>query len=263
MRRLLALTGSNPAVRARALWGAYWLALHQLDHEEARSLCTELLELATSRQDQLGRRNALTGLGMASLFEGAYEEALPMFKEALELARAAGDRWILATSTFNLAHALVEVGRREEGDALLEEARRMYLAVGDSAFAARMLLYLARTSVVGGDIGKAGRLVLEATDAFSGLGEAWGQVECLEVGSAVLAGRGRDLAAAAALGAARVAHERLGTAQLPPDAALLAPILETASSRAGPAWGDSLAQGAQLPVRDAIAEMVDALISNP
>ena len=186
-----------------------------------------------------------------------------MFREALELARAAGDRWILATSTFNLAHALVNVGRREEGEALFEEARRMYLAVGDTAFAARMLLYLARTSVVGGDFGKARQLVLEATDAFSGLGEAWGQVECLEVGSAVLAGRGRDQAAAAALGAARVAHERLGTAQLPPDAALLEPLLETARSRTGLAWEDSLAQGAQLPLEEAIAEMLDALVSGP
>jgi len=263
MGRLLALPGSSPAVRARALWGAYWLALHQLDHDQARSLCTELLELAEALKDQLARRNALTGLGMASLFEGAYKEALPMFREALELARAAGDRWILATSTFNLAHALVEVGRREEGDALFEEARQMYLAVGDTAFAARMLLYLARTSVVGGDLGKARGLVLGATDAFSGLGEAWGQVECLEVGSAVLAGRGRDLAAAAALGAARVAHERLGTAQLPPDAALLEPLLETARSRTGLTWEDSLAQGAQLPLGDAIAEMVDALVSDP
>lgn len=259
MGRLLALPGSSPTVRARALWGAYWLALHQLDHEEARSLCTELLELADALKDKLARRNALTGLGMAGLFEGAYEEALPMFMEALQLARAAGDRWILATSTFNLAHALVDAGRRGEGDALFEEARRMYLAVGDTAFAARMLLYLARTSVVGGDFAKASRFVLEATDAFSALSEAWGQVECLEVGSAVLAGLGRDQAAAAALGAARVAHERLGTAQLPPDAALLAPFLETARSRAGLAWEDGLAQGAQLPLGDAMAEMVDAL----
>ena len=261
MRRLLALPGSSSTVRARALWGAYWLALHQLDHGEARSLCTELLKLADALGDKLARRNALTGLGMASLFEGAYGEALPMFTEALELARATGDRRILATSTFNLAHALVHVGRREEGVALFKEARREYLAVGDTAFAARMLLYLARMSVVGRDFGTARRLVLDATDTFSGLGEVWGQVECLEVGSAVLAGRGRDLAAAAALGAAHVAHERLGTAQLPPEAVLVEPLLEAASSRTGLAWEDGLAQGAQLPLGDAVAEMVDALLS--
>lgn len=259
LRRLLALPGSSPAVRARALWGGYWLALHQLDHGEARSLCSELLELSEALDDRLARRNALTGLGMADLFEGAYEEALPLFTEALELARAAGDRWILATSTFNLAHALVDAGRRDEGAALLEQARRIYVAVGDTAFAERMRLYLARTSIVGGDLGTAARLLLEATEAFSSLGEAWGQVECLEVGGAVLAGLGRDQAAAAALGAAAAAHERLGTAELPPDAALLAPFVEAARVRAGPAWEEGLAQGAQLPIGDAIAEMVDAL----
>jgi len=100
---------------------------------------------------------------------------------------------------------------------------------------------------------------------FTGLIREVGDVVSIEGGAAGvrLVISAPETAAAAALGAARVAHERLGTAQLPPDAALLEPLLETARSRTGLAWEDSLAQGAQLPLGDAIAEMVDALVSDP
>ena len=263
LRRLLSLPGAGGAVRARALWGAIWLALHQRDALEARSLSSDLLELAGATGDGLARRNALTGLGMVARYEARHRESLPLFREALELARQAGDPWILATSTFNVAQPLLEIGARAEAMELLSDARRRYLELGDAGFAARMLLYEALAALMGSDRSLAASRVLEAANVFRALDEAWGQVECLELGSAVLAEFGQDEAAAAASGAARAAHRSLGTAQLPPDAMALAPYLERPRKRSETAWEAAFRAGGEAPLGEAVADLELLLRSLP
>ena len=258
-RRLLALPNSSPPVRARALWGASWLALHQQDREESRRLSSELLDLATATGDPSARRNALTGLGMVARYEGRSEESLPMFREAVDLAHEAGQAWIIATSIFNVGQPLLETGRLGEGEQLIEDARQRYLELGDLGFAARMRLYLARSALLLGELDRASREVLEAALVFQDLGEPWGQVECLEVGAAVLAARGLDEPAARAVGAAGAAHQLLGSAQLLPDAVLMGPILDGARGRAGDGWESWLGAGGTIPLEDALDELLGQL----
>jgi predicted ATPase/DNA-binding XRE family transcriptional regulator len=258
-RRLLNLPDASAGVRARALWGASWLALHQQDKDESRSLNEELLDLAIQTEDDLARRNALTGLGMVLRYEDRAGESLPLFREAVELARQAGDPWILATSIFNVGQPLLEIGALAEGEELLEDARRRYLELGDAGFAARMLLYRARAAVLSAEPSRAARLVLEAAETFGGLGEQWGQVECLEVGAAVLALVGRDEAAAAALGTAGALHALLGSAPLGPDAKVVAPFLDAARQRAGAAWETAWSAGAEVPLNEALAGVISEL----
>jgi tetratricopeptide (TPR) repeat protein len=256
LRRLLALPGASDPVRARALWGASWLALHQLDSASARSLSSELLELATRTADPLARRNALTGLGMAAAHEGRYAESLALVEEALELARVAGDPRILATSVFNRAHALLENGRRADSAREFEDARRRYLKLGDTAFAARMQLNQVLLTM-DSDPGRAASLLVDAVSTFRGLDEAWGQVESLEVGVALLAASGRIEAAALAAGAAEAAHQRLGTAQLPADRMLHSRYLEPATATR--VWEDSFGAGRDTELDDAVSALLRAI----
>lgn len=255
-RRLLALPGGTAPVRARALWGASWLALHQQDKDESRSLNEALLELATQTGDGLARRNALTGLGMVLRYEGKPDESLPLFREAVELAREAGDPWIHATSIFNVGQPLLETGALAEGEQLLEDARRRYLELGDAGFAARLLLYRARAAVLAREPGRAAAHFVGAADTFTELGEQWGLVECLEVGAAILALVGRDNAAAAALGTAGALHASLGSAPLGPDAQLVEPIFEAARTRSGPAWPAAAAAGAERSLGEALELLI-------
>lgn len=259
-RALLALPAGSPVVRARALWGASWLAMHQQDEDEARRLSEELLELSAATGNPLARRNALTGLGMVAGHEGRYAEALPIFQEALEFARAAGDPWILATSIFNVGHALIEVGRLSEGEQVLEDARQRYEGLGDFGFAARMLCYEARAALLRGEGERAAGLMVKAAETFRGLDEPWGQVECLEVGAACLAVSGSDEAAAAALGAAGAAHARLGSAQLRTDAVVMEDILAAARGRSGGrAWEQAVAAGQEVSLEEALDQVLGEL----
>ncbi|GAC1614549.1 MAG: tetratricopeptide repeat protein [Candidatus Dormibacteraceae bacterium] len=261
LRRLLSQPGAGDAVRARAFWGAIWLALHQQDAPEARALSSELLELAGATGDGLARRNALTGLGMVERYEGRYQESLPLFREALDLARRVADPWILATSIFNVAQPLLEIGARVEALELFSDARRRYLELGDAGFAARMLLYEAQAALAESDGRAAADRILEAAEVFRGLNEAWGQVECLELGSAVLAEFGEVEAAAVAAGAAQAAHRRLGTAQLPPNAVAMAVYLERARNRSEWAWNEAFLAGAEMQLEKAVDDLLLAVRS--
>lgn len=257
--RLLEMPHGAQDVRARALWGASWLALHQQDKEDARRWSEELLRLAEATGGKLARRNALTGLGMVARFEGREEASLPLFREAEKLAREAGDPWIHATSIFNVGQPLQALGRLAEAAQAFEDARGRYLALGDAAFAARMRLYQAMRALLAGDAARARDEVVQAAGVFSGLGEPWGQVECLEVGAATLALLRRDVAAAAALGAAAAAHQVLGSAQLGPDGALMAPFIEDARARGEDGWASTMAAGSSLTLEEAVSNLLGDL----
>ena len=258
-RRLLAAPPGSPAVRARALWAASWLALHQQDHAESRRLNEELLSLATKTGDQLARRNALTGLGMVLRAEGAAAASLPLFREALELATRAGDRWILATSIFNVAQPLLETGAFVEGEEMLEEARHRYLELGDLGFAARMLLYRSQSAIRLDETDRAAAHVAEAARTFVGLDEPWGQVECLEMAGVILAAAGREEAGAAALAKARATRALLGSAQLGPDARIVEEVVTAARLRSGDRWRAASTAGEQKPLDAALAAALGEL----
>jgi len=77
LREALALDSGPPRLRARALWGAAWLASHQGDADEVERLSEELFELSGNDPDPLERRNALTVVGIAAMGRGRFADALP------------------------------------------------------------------------------------------------------------------------------------------------------------------------------------------
>jgi tetratricopeptide (TPR) repeat protein len=119
------LLPSTDGERAKALWGAGWLAFHQADYEEAGTLSVEALALARRTGDPIDTRNALAVRGMVAMAQERYAEALKSFEEGLELCRSAEPGWLLATSLLNLATATMHAGdldRAEEGSMRLSSS---------------------------------------------------------------------------------------------------------------------------------------------
>ena len=85
----------SPAVRAKALDGAAWLAVMQGDYEAGDRYASESLALARSLGDVRRIVTALSSLGAVEIHRGNYDRARDLCNEALTHARAAGDEvWI-------------------------------------------------------------------------------------------------------------------------------------------------------------------------
>jgi predicted ATPase len=100
--------------RAKALWGAGWLAYDRGDYADTAVLAGQLLDLSRRTGDPAHRRNALTLQGMTRMAAGRYEAAVTSFENALDSARKTDSGWLHATSLFNLALRSPTPGSRIE-----------------------------------------------------------------------------------------------------------------------------------------------------
>ena len=244
LRRSLALTGGTIGTRARALWGAAWLAYHQDDFEQASAYGRDLDVLAADTVDPVVRRNALTIPGIVAMARGRYNDARDLFERAADTLRPIGQNWLFATSLLNLGSAWVRVDpARARG--VLEQARDLYERLGDRAFAARASIQIAFVSMAEKNFAEAATLVGEGLQAFSESEDPWGTAESLEAMSGVLAARGRTEETAVLAGAARTIRSTIAVRPHPFDAAWIGPYIEKARASADPVvWQEWLEDGA-------------------
>ena len=95
--------------RARALWGASWLAFQQDDLRAARRYSNELLAVTLDDETSLARRHALTVHAVILMAEGEYEAALAPLERCLGISESSESSWFIATSQVNLALALLHL----------------------------------------------------------------------------------------------------------------------------------------------------------
>jgi predicted ATPase/DNA-binding XRE family transcriptional regulator len=112
-----------PPARAKALWGAGWLAYNQGDFRDTAALGESLLELYARTGSPLDERNGLTLRGMSAMADGRHQDAIECFERALEICRELQPGWLLATSALNLGAAALHAGDLTRADALFAEAR--------------------------------------------------------------------------------------------------------------------------------------------
>src|SRR5919199_3315767 len=116
-------SGQYPTARAKALWGAGWLAYHQGDYGDTAASAEALLDLAPVTGNPLDRRNGLTLRGMTDMAEGHHLDAVSVFEEALEICRRLDAPWLLATSALNLGTAAMHSGDLERAAVPPPQAR--------------------------------------------------------------------------------------------------------------------------------------------
>jgi predicted ATPase/DNA-binding XRE family transcriptional regulator len=241
-------SGGYPTARAKALWGAGWLAYHQGDYADTAASAAALLDLAPATGNPLDRRNGLTLRGMTDMAERRHREAVSVFEEALQICRRLDAPWLFATSALNLGTAAMHSGDLDRADELLGQARARYQDLGDDAYHARATRHLAICRLLRDQPRQAAELLNAGQTPPPNEGD-WDQAETLEALSLVNAATGDPRRAAALAAAATAVRQRTGTRPHPFDRALAEPYL--ARARADPnAWDAGWRAGIDLSPDD-------------
>ena len=260
LRRVQALWGGDPPLRARALTTLGWIALYQGDTEAATDAAELAVETAAGEPGILA--NALTLLGSADLERGPSEAAQRRFEEALALAEgnAGAEAWV--------PPILMNLGLLAAIQGDVGEARRWYeatlaaLPAGEVTFIRPMVLgNLASIAWDEGDRSRAAVLQREALTLRRELWDVLVLANSLANGAEFAAAGGRPEAAARLLGAAAVLRRRGGVAidpfNLDDPHALMARVRELLGE---PAFAAAWAEGESLPLDQAIAD-ADAVLA--
>jgi len=203
-----------PAVRAKALAGAGWLAYVQTDYDRGNALAEEGLALYRELKDALGGALALEVLACVAMDRGDYGRATTLEEESLAARRAAGDAWWITLALTNLGLLAGLQGDDARARALLEESLALQRGLGDLRGMALSLLNLGTFAVAEGDLARAQALLEESLTLQRALEDAPNAVEGVEDMAQVAAARGqprqgvRLLGAAEALRAAEMGRER-------------------------------------------------------
>jgi predicted ATPase/transcriptional regulator with XRE-family HTH domain len=245
-----------PAARAKALWGAGWLAFHQGDYRDTAALAKALLDLAPHTGHPLDQRNGLTLGGMADMAGGRHHQAVSAFKQGLEICRRLGAPWPLATSALNLGTALMHAGDLERAEPLLAEARTRYQKLGDDTYRARATRHLATCQLLRGQSLAAAELLRTGQIPRADRGGDWDLAESLEELSLINAVIGDVRRAATLAAAAAAVRERTSTRPHPFDQALAEPYLAPARADRN-AWNSGWQAGAGMSLDDVIELTAD------
>jgi predicted ATPase/DNA-binding XRE family transcriptional regulator len=231
LRQALAVEpGGDAGIRAKAMWGAAWLAYHQGDYDDAAHLGEEQLPVARAAGDAASIRNALTIQGMVAMARARYADAVVRFQEGLNLLRDLEPTWLLATSLLNLGTAYLHTNDRAGARGSLEEAVRQYQKLGDEHFTARATVQLAFVALADGDKQRARSLFEAGLRMFWDLQDHWGTTEALEGMATFSAAEDKAERAAKIAGAAEAARENLTVRPLPFDRVVTERFIERARS---------------------------------
>jgi len=168
-----------PVLRAKALWGAGFMAMMAGDYAEAMPLLEECLRLHEELGDVKGCARALLILGNCRQCVGD-DSALELLQKSATLAREADDRWCLAHA---LAVAGYEQGNRYELAAsrrLLEECLAVARETEDKQSLRMGLTGLGWICISQGDHRAAGPALEEAVAVTSALREDHGRASALQ-----------------------------------------------------------------------------------
>lgn len=241
--------------RAKALWGAAWLAFHQDDLRAAHRFSDQLTALTEPHERNIVRRNALTIAAMLQLAEGQFEAAVLPLRESVDICNAIGAQWLLATSKLNLALASMHTGRLEDANRLLEEASNQYLELGDERFLARSYVYLGHLRLLEASTSGADVHFSRGLQDFVALGDQHGMAEALEGLAAVNAARGNVEGAALLWGTATQIREQSTSRTQPFERALIERWLDEAKASLGErTWDATLSEGRKLDIDAALAQ---------
>jgi DNA-binding CsgD family transcriptional regulator len=164
----------NPAVHAKALYGAGLLARFQGDFARARMLCEASLTLYRALADQTGALMALVQLSRTSDFQGDQTAKDAFLAEAASLIETLPDTVAKAGAYTDMAIAMVSSSANQyspEAPRYLAESERIHRALNNPAGLAFALIHQANRALFEGDytlaasrFDEAERLVMELGD---------------------------------------------------------------------------------------------------
>jgi tetratricopeptide (TPR) repeat protein len=121
----------SPAIRAKALGLAGWLAIYSNDSQRARNLLGESIAIYRQMDDRSGLAKALDNLGDIAWFMGDYAESKACYDESLSMLRKIGDPCSIGLSLYSIGRLHVDYGFYHQAQANFQEALSLLKAIPD------------------------------------------------------------------------------------------------------------------------------------
>jgi predicted ATPase/DNA-binding XRE family transcriptional regulator len=170
-----ALTDScDPRVRARALFGAGWIAVDQSDHAQARKWFEESAAQFRAAGDQHGLAGVLQGLGLTMIAEGDTASALEMFESSLAVFRELDDDQGISWSLDHLGNAALSSGDYERAGELFAESFELFRGMHHTWGMALTQHHRGLAALARGEADRAMVFLSEGLALFEDLGNSWG-----------------------------------------------------------------------------------------
>jgi tetratricopeptide (TPR) repeat protein len=134
------------------------LCNQQRDHETARALYDESLEICRDLGDRSGIAWAMQGLGVTARHQGDHAAARRLSEESLAVFRDLGDREGIATALNQLGEIEMAQGDFRAARTRQEDSLARFKALGDRSGIAASLDALARIAVAAGEPERASRI---------------------------------------------------------------------------------------------------------
>lgn len=173
-------TSSSPAVAAKALYGAGWLANDRREYQQAALYFEESLELLRRMGDTVSIPEVLRGLGELALSQADYGRAQALFDESLELGTKLGSSVDRAWSLHHLGRIALEQGDYERALTGLKESLTLFYELGDASGIAWSIHNLGRVALEQRDFEQAEQWLQQSLQLFDELGDKAGRAWSLQ-----------------------------------------------------------------------------------
>jgi predicted ATPase/DNA-binding SARP family transcriptional activator len=245
--------------RARALYGAGYLAWYRNDYALARAFITESLAIRREIGEQRGIAEALHRLGAMALFFQDYETARPLLEESLAIWQAQGDRLGLAGTLARLAEVKRGYGDYTTARALQEESLAIESQAGARWDTGYSLWGLGNIAYDQQDYAAAGAFYREALQAVRQIGDMSNIPFFMEPLGHLAVAVGQQERAVRLFGAAIGLRETLRVPALPESAATIESLLDAARSELGEkTFAMAWAEGRAMTVEQVVAYALNA-----
>lgn len=189
----------NPRARARALYGAGFLAWRQGEFDQAQAFGRESLNIARALGNALGMAAATSLLEQVARSQGHYARAAALPEQNLAMFRELGETWGIATALISVGNAARFQGNYGRAREALEESLGLFRSANDPSGTAAALHFLALVARDQGDYARAEAAGQESVDLNRRLGDASRVAFSLHVLGLVARDQGRSALAEALL----------------------------------------------------------------
>jgi DNA-binding CsgD family transcriptional regulator/tetratricopeptide (TPR) repeat protein len=264
LTRALASSSQRTAPRVKALHAAGWLAHHQRDAHEARTLLQESLATARSLDDRWGAASALHALGRVAYYENDPKSARSLAEESLALAEAIGDEWLMAWAIHLLGLAAYLENDFPQARAHYERSLSIRRGLGYEEGIAILLGLLGLVAVREGDLSEARGRFGDALVIMHGLLEPWQLAMIFSAFTMIAAAEGQPLRAVRLGAAVSRLREVYDTPLIPVLEPLLVEGLALAATQLQkPEYAQAWSEGRAFSIEQTVAEALAVEVRPP
>ena len=171
LSKALAGNAERSRARARALYGAGFLAWRQGDLDQAQPLGEDSSEIARTWGDRMGIASAISLLEHVARTRGDHERATGLAERSVAIFREMGDTWGIATALISLGNAAGFQGNYRRAREALEEGLSLFRRSGDASGTAAALHFLGSVTRNQGDYARAEAVARESLNLNRQLGD--------------------------------------------------------------------------------------------